>query len=150
MLIKDNRGANSDNAKNAQHNDNHVVAYIAFTPYDVEWKNPVQRIEKAWFSSGLYIPLKLNPGAAMEAALGSSQNYNVKSVARTMPTEWKILRLTLEPDHLMHAFKAGTIRCSTDTEGYEWWGDLDSNNGKCIMAWENYVLKPTMLWEVMK
>ena len=28
----------------------------------------------------------------------------------------------------------------------EWWGDLDSNNGKCIMKWDNYVLELTMSW----
>ena len=130
-----------------KHNDENVVAYLAFTPLDMSWKNPVRCIKKAWYKDGLYIPLKLDPGAAMEAALNNSENWKVKSTARTFSTQWSILQLTLEPDQLTRAFKAGLIRWSKDKEGYEWWGDLDKNYGDCI-KWDNYVLKPRLLWEV--
>ena len=32
-----------------KHNDEPVVAYIAFTPLDMSYKNPVRCIKKAWY-----------------------------------------------------------------------------------------------------
>ena len=82
--------------------------------------------------------------AALQAALEKSRNWQVAKDATTKSTEWSILRFSLEPDELAQAFKAGTIRLSSNMQVLEWWTDLDSNC-KGRIDWDVAVLQPTSL-----
>ena len=90
------------------------------------------------------LPLRLTPMAALQAALEKSRNWQVAKDAATKSTEWSILRFSLEPDELAQAFKAGTIRLSSNMQVLEWWTDLDSNC-KGRIDWDVAVLQPKSL-----
>jgi hypothetical protein len=148
---KTNTQATKVNSKckgNDNVNDKNIVGYVAFTPYDMSGRNsqtdPKQRVQKAWYPDGKFIPLRLTPLAALQAALEKSRNWQVAKDAATKSTEWSILRLSLEPDELAQAFKAGTIRLSSNMQVLEWWTDLDSNC-KGRIDWDVTVLQPTSL-----
>ena len=140
--------ANGKCKDNDNVNDKNIVGYLAFSPHDMSGRNsqtdPKQRAQKAWYPDGKFIPLRLTPMAALQAALEKSRNWQVAKDAATKSTEWSILRFSLEPDELAQAFKAGTIRLSSNMQVLEWWTDLDSNC-KGRIDWDVTVLQPTNL-----
>ena len=140
--------ANGKCKDNDNVNDKNIVGYLAFSPHDMSGRNsqtdPKQRVQKAWYPDGKFIPLRLTPMDALQAALEKSRNWQVAKDAATKSTEWSILRFSLEPDELAQAFKAGTIRLSSNMQVLEWWTDLDSNC-KGRIDWDDAVLQPTSL-----
>ena len=124
-----------------------VVAYMAFTPYDMSQTSVQILIEKAWFGKGNYVPFKMSPGDALKAALESEHNANVKAMAVTQVTHWHVLRLRVAPADLANVFLEGKIHWSSNLQGLEWWGDFDTAHmtaSNCV-DWVATTLEPTGL-----
>ena len=93
---------------------------MAFTNEDLSRSNIKVLVEKAWFGDGNYIPLKMSPELAIQAALGSDHNWSVATTAETEGTEWIVLRIRLGPEEFAKAFIQGKIHWNQQMTGLQW------------------------------
>ena len=68
--------------------------------------------------------------------------------AGTPSTDWNSDKGGHHAEHFtLKSAKCESVEKWVEVAHFKWWGDLDKNYGNCI-KWDNYVLKPRLLWEV--
>ena len=99
-----------------------LVGFIAFKPDDAKRVDEANEIDKEWFATCEYIPVRADPELAIESAMKGLSVRAAKSALE--PTDWIVLEIELTEEQVGTLFVEDKITRAPDYRGWRFYENI--------------------------